>query len=241
MYGTAQQIAPAAGSEPCASCGARADSVCAAINHGDLARLARIAIGSNVAAGQTFIHEGDPAADFFNITEGTARLFKQLPDGRRQITGFARLGDFLGLSHHGAYTLGAEAIDAVRLCRFPRASLRAVLDDFPSMERALLRHADDELAAAQDQMLLLGRKTALERLASFLVARSAAPRPCACRLTRIALPMTRGDIADYLGLTIETVSRTFTRLKLDGMIDLPSPQEVVILRPAKLEAMAGGL
>ncbi len=241
MYGTAQQIALAPGSEPCASCGARADSVCAAINDEDLARLAGIAIGSNVAAGQTFIHEGDPAADFFNITEGTARLFKQLPDGRRQITGFARLGDFLGLSHHGAYTLGAEAIDAVRLCRFPRASLRAVLDDFPSMERALLRHADDELAAAQDQMLLLGRKTALERLASFLVARSTAAHPCARRLTRIALPMTRGDIADYLGLTIETVSRTFTRLKLDGMIDLPSPQEVVILRPAKLEAMAGGL
>lgn len=230
----------AAGSEPCASCGARADSVCAAIHKDDLARLARIAVASSVAVGQTFIHEGDPAADFFNITGGTVRLFKLLPDGRRQITGFAHTGDFLGLSSRGAYTLGAEAIDAVHLCRFPRAGLRAVLDDFPSMERALLQHADDELAAAQNQMLLLGRKSARERLASFLMARSAS-RSCEPRLARIILPMTRGDIADYLGLTIETVSRTFTWLRSEKLIDLPSPQEVVILRSAELEAMASGL
>lgn len=230
----------ASGSEPCASCGARADSVCAAIHKDDLARLARIAVASNVGAGQTFIHEGDPAVDFFNITGGTARLFKLLPDGRRQITGFAHIGDFLGLSSHGAYTLGAEAIDPVHLCRFPRASLRAVLNDFPSMERALLQHADDELVAAQNQMLLLGRKSARERLASFLTARSMA-RSCQPRMTRITLPMTRGDIADYLGLTVETVSRTFTWLKAEKLIDLPSPQEVVILRATELEAMACGL
>jgi CRP/FNR family transcriptional regulator len=227
--------------EPCISCEARPSSICSVISSPDLDRLAKAALPMNVQVGHTFIYEGDPADSFFNITGGTARLFKLLPDGRRQITGFANTGHFLGLAVRDAYTFGAEAIEPVSLCRFSRGALRSLLDDFPAMERRLLETATIELASAQEQMLLLGRKTARERLASFLVAQSRATRACDRHLTRLHLPMTRGDIADYLGLTIETVSRTFTKLKAEHLIDLPGPHEVAIRNFSGLDAIAGGL
>lgn len=224
--------------DPCAQCEARPTSVCAAIDQADLDRLARVTTPHMVPSGQTFICEGDPADNFFNITSGTARLFKLLPDGRRQITGFARMGYFLGLAVRDAYTFSAEAIEPVHLCRFSRAGLRLLLDDFPAMERRLLETATNELATAQEQMLLLGRKTAKERLASFLVAQSCIGQHAMRETRRVALPMTRADIADYLGLTIETVSRTFTKLKTDRLIDLPGPHEVTIRNLDALQGIA---
>lgn len=226
--------------EHCGTCDARSGSICAAIDDADLHRLAKAAHPAQAGAGQTFIYEGDPAANFYNISGGHARLFKLLPDGRRQITGFARAGHFLGLAVNEAYSFSAEAIDMVSYCRIPRASMHALLDNFPAMERRLLESAGNELVSAQEQMLLLGRKTARERLASFIVAQSRLDRPCRAHTLRLPLPMTRGDIADYLGLTIETVSRTFTRLKSERLIDLPGPHEVVIRDFEALDTIAGG-
>ncbi len=227
--------------EQCTICDARAVSVCNAIPEAELDRLAAIAVVVEAPAGRTFIHEGEPADNFFNITAGTAKLFKLLPDGRRQITGFATMGTFLGLAVSSTYAFGAEAIETVRFCRFSRTRLRAVLDDFPLMEKRLLEVASDELVAAQEQMLLLGRKTARERLASFLMARSRQGMPCGHSRARFALPMTRGDIADYLGLTIETVSRTFTRLRAERLIEVPSASEIVLRDRRALESLAAGL
>ncbi len=164
--------------------------------------------------GKNFVTEGEPASAFFNISSGTVRLYKLMPDGRRQITGFVGIGHFLGLAVSDTYAFSAEAIEPVRYCRFSRTKLRALLDDFPALEKRLLQVASDELVAAQEQMLLLGRKTARERLASFLLAQSRLGVACQTPRVQFALPMTRGDIADYLGLTIETVSRTLTRLVL---------------------------
>ncbi|MCO6417907.1 helix-turn-helix domain-containing protein [Siccirubricoccus sp. KC 17139] len=193
-----------------------------------------------VAPGETFIEEGETPEHFFNVTGGTVRLYKLLPDGRRQITGFARPGHFLGLAVGEANAFSAEALETVRVCRFSRSRLRAVLDDFPAFERRLLRSAANELVAAQEQMLLLGRKTARERVASFLLAQARPLRACDPPPGRFHLPMTRTDIADYLGLTIETVSRTMTRLRTEKLIALPSPAEVVVLDRGRLEALAGG-
>lgn len=227
--------------DPCATCEARPLSVCNAIPDADLARLAGIAVVTEVAAGQCFIDEGEPATSFFNVTAGTAKLFKLLPDGRRQITGFVAAGHFLGLAVSDTYAFSAEAIERVRFCRFQRAKLRALLDDFPLMEKRLLEVAANELVAAQEQMLLLGRKTARERLATFMLLQSRQGMPCGHSRRRFNLPMTRSDIADYLGLTIETVSRTLTRLRGEGMIDFASQNEVVICDPTALEELAGGL
>ena len=232
--------------EPCAQCDARPFSVCSAIEDRDLSRLAALAHPFAVELGRSFIDEGDPAENFFNVTTGTAKLFKMLPDGRRQITGFAGTGHFLGLAVSSTYAFSAEAVEPMRVCRFSRPRLRALLEDFPALERRLLEAASTELVAAQDQMLLLGRKTARERLASFLIARAdgqtLARSGCAhvSRASVVHLPMTRTDIADYLGLTIETVSRTLTRLRRERLIELPSPSEIVLRNVAALDRLATG-
>ena len=231
--------------EPCAICEARPFSVCNAIDARDLERLSALAVYLTVDAGRTFIEEGDPAECFFNVTAGTAKLFKLLPDGRRQITGFASMGTFLGLAVSSTYAFGAEALEPTRICRFSRPKLRELLDDFPAMEKRLLEVASNELVAAQEQMLLLGRKTARERLASFLVARAGClcngVASCGRPAEKVMLPMTRSDIADYLGLTIETVSRTLTKLRGDKLIDIPVPSQIVLRNPAALQSLASGL
>lgn len=233
-------LASAAAFYPCASCGARAYSVCSAISDEDLACLAAVAMPQTIDAGGSFMEEGEPARHFFNLTGGTARLFKLLPDGRRQVVGFARAGHFLGLASAESYTVTAEAVEPVRLCRFPRARLRMLVEQFPRLEHQLLETASNELATAQEGMMLLGRKTARERVASFLVGWATGGRPCAPPATRLHLPMPRGDIADYLGLTVETVSRTLTRLRAEGLLAMPTPLEMVLLRPAALAAIAAG-
>jgi CRP/FNR family transcriptional regulator, anaerobic regulatory protein len=228
------------GPDPCATCEARPHSICAAIDDADMQRLAAAAVVQHYDPGQNFITEGDPAEYFFNITGGTARLYKLLPDGRRQITGFSHQGDFLGLAVSQTYGFSAEAIDLVHLCRFSRSKMYSLLADFPQMEKRLLATAGNELLAAQEQMLLLGRKTARERLASLLIRLSQGTEPCAPPRSKIHLAMTRTDIADYLGLTIETISRTFTRMRTDRLIALPSITEVVILDRARLARIAEG-
>jgi CRP/FNR family transcriptional regulator, anaerobic regulatory protein len=232
---------PHGGADPCLNCEARQVSVCNAIPDSDLARLAGMAVVTTVPAGHSFIDEGEPADSFFNITAGSAKLFKLLRDGRRQITGFVGTGHFLGLAVSDTYAFSAEAIEPVRYCRFSRAKLRTLLDDFPLLEKRLLEVASTELVAAQDQMLLLGRKTARERLASFLLMQSRQGLPCGHARRQFALPMTRSDIADYLGLTIETVSRTLTRLRGERLIEMLTQTELLVRDQKALESLAGGL
>jgi len=224
----------------CAHCDVRERSVCQAIPEDALARLAQVAVSRDYGKGEILIEEGEPAKDFFNVTRGTVKLYKLLPDGRQQITGFAGVGYFLGLAVTDNYAFSAQAIEPVRVCRFSRLRLRTLLDDFPQMEKRLLETACSELAAAQEQILMLGRKTAQERVASFLLSWSRAVSPCLPVARSLPLPMTRGEIADYLGLTIETVSRTLSRFRADGHIRTPSNNEVTIIDASWLENTATG-
>jgi len=244
-----------AGTDPCRLCESRHASICDAVEGKDLARLADLAVPARVPAAKVFLIEGDPADSLVNIRNGVARLFKSLPDGRRQLVGFAGPGHFLGLSPAGRYVYSAEAIGPVELCRYSRSRMAALLADLPALEGRLLERVANELATAQEQILLLGRKTARERLATFLLARAALhpfvpplPRPWPCPgpapvrelVQTVVLPMTRQDIADYLGLTIETVSRTFGALKRDDLIALPRPDTVLLLALTHLAEMAAG-
>jgi CRP/FNR family transcriptional regulator len=207
----------------------------------DLARLDDMADRLSLQAGEPLIHEGDPATSVYNITAGSVRVYKLLPDGRRQITGFLFAGDFIGLTSGESHTFSAEAIEDAALCRFDRDAYRALTRERPVLEGALLDRAMHDLAAAQSQMLLLGRKTARERLASFLLDmpdRDPA-RPQIDHL--VHLPMTRSEIADYLGLTIETVSRELTKLRTAGIVTLLSLHWLRIDQPARLKDMAEGL
>jgi CRP/FNR family transcriptional regulator len=227
-------LADAAIPELCAGCEARHIGLCDALPDEDLHFLASVARKQTIPKGRGFIEEGDPARHFFNLNHGAVKLFKSLPDGRRQITGFMGAGDFLGLAAGQTYCFSAEALDEVRLCRFDRMELRQVFGAFPLLERRLLDVASHELVAAQEQMLLLGRKTALERFASFLLAWSGRSGPCAAD-SKLALPMTRADLADYLGMTFETVSRSISALKRRKLIDTDAAHHITILDPVGLE------
>ena len=224
---------------PCRACAVREMSVCSALSDAELNRLDGIAAKSKFHPGETIIYEGDNAEYLFNVTSGVVKLFKLLPDGRRQITGFLFSGDFLGLALRNNFTYSAEALDEVAVCRFPRKPFERLLDEFPALEKRLLRSTSNELAAAQDQMLLLGRKTARERLATFLLGMSERAVRRGGSASNLSLPMGRSDIGDFLGLTIETVSRTFTALRKEGMIGLPSIHEVIVLKPKALRDVAG--
>lgn len=224
---------------PCAACDVRELSVCSALRGRELDRLAEMVSRIPVAAGRTLFQEGDAADAVYNIIEGAVRLFKLLPDGRRQITGFLYASDFIGLALRDRYAYSAEAITPTIVCRFPRLKLEALFEEMPRLENSLLDRASNELVAAQDQMLLLGRKTAVERLASFLVA-LAARQGVEGRGADLALPMTRTDIADYLGLTIETVSRSLTKLRKDGLIATPDTHTITLLDPEGLAGLTEG-
>jgi CRP/FNR family transcriptional regulator, anaerobic regulatory protein len=199
-------------------------------------RLMAISSAQTKAPGETLFSEGDEADSVYEVTRGMLRLYKLLPDGRRQITGFLSAGHFLGLAPEGFCVYTAEAITEVTLCRYTRAAFDRLIDEVPGFAKKLLAVASHELSAAQSQMLLLGRKAAVEKVASFLLMMADQAED----ETMIGLPMTRSDIADYLGLTIETVSRTLTRLKHDGLIALPTPDRIQIRDHGQLKELAAG-
>ncbi len=232
---------PAAIAERCEACEVRDLTLCGPLDDQEMNRLCELLQGMDLPSGATIIEEGEPAEFVFNVTGGVVRLFKLLPDGRRAITGFLFPGDFLGLSHQETHACSAEALSPVMLCRFPRRRLEGLFGDMPKLERRLLGIASNELAAAQDQMVLLGRKTASEKIASFL--RMMVHRQTERRVPRnpVHVPMSRADIADYLGLTTETVSRTFTQLKSSGLIELQPQGRVRICDEDALEELAEGV
>ena len=224
---------------PCEACGIRTLSICGALAPTEIAELEAIVRRIRLAPRQMVFYEGDDAGHFYNVTEGTLKIYKLMADGRRQITGFLFAGDFLGLAIRESYTYSAEAVSEVNLCRFPRADFEALLDKFPKLERRLLKTASNELAAAQDQMLLLGRKAAQERIATFLLHLSdRAARREGGNGNLVQLPMSRNDIGDYLGLTIETVSRSLTRLRKLGAIELPGAHLARITNRSQLMQLA---
>jgi CRP/FNR family transcriptional regulator len=225
---------------PCAACNVRELSICDALKGPEIDRIVEIVTRIAVPAGRTIFQEGDDADYVYNIIDGALRLFKLMPDGRRQITGFLFASDFVGIALKARYAYSAEAVCDMIVCRFPRHKLEALFADFPALETRLLETAGNELIAAQDQMLLLGRKTAAERLASFLLRLRARAMERDAKTDTVDLPMTRTDMGDYLGLTVETVSRTFTKLRQNGLIATPNPHAVDILDSDGLEGMAEG-
>ncbi|MFO1070221.1 MAG: cyclic nucleotide-binding domain-containing protein [Geminicoccaceae bacterium] len=216
----------------------RGVALCGVLDHEGLQKLSALAVDRRVGAGATLFQEGDPADDVFTITSGMLKLIKPMRDGRRQITGFMLPGDFLGLAFGRTYVYSAEAVSESHLCRFSRAEFVALMDRFPALEKGLLGRVSTELAAAQEQMLLLGRKTARERVATFLV--SLCRRQGVGSGQKLELAMARSDLADYLGVRTETISRCLTALRKERMIELPDPDHVVVTSLPRLEQAAEG-
>ncbi len=223
----------------CGSCEVRPFSVCAALAPGEAWQLARLAQPACVASRGTLFHQGDPAESVYNVTSGVVRLYRLSRDGRRQIVAFVLPGDFLGLALADRYGYSADAVGEVTACRFSREAFAAFLEEKPHLLRRLHEAATHELSLAQDQMVLLGRRTAEERVAAFLMSmRERWGRIRGLSVT-VPLPMGRQDIADHLGLTIETVSRTVARLAREKAL-LVVPDGVRLLDIARLQRLAEG-
>jgi CRP/FNR family transcriptional regulator len=178
-----------------------------------------------------------PAHSVLNITAGVVRLSKLLSDGRRQVFGFALPGDFLGLSlgHHNTYS--ADTLTHVTACHFDRAHFQRFMSQQPTLLRRLYDLTGRELALAQEHIAILGSRNAEEKIACFILGLRTRLVRSVGYLTTIPLPMSRQDIADYLGLTIETVSRMFTRFDREGVLEV-ARDRVKILDISRLEALA---
>jgi CRP/FNR family transcriptional regulator len=200
------------------------DEIC---DRRDLAALTSLAVPLRFNGEQTVFREGDAAASAFGLSHGVVRLYKLLPDGRRQIVAFALPGDFIAMPLADRFSVSADAIGEVGLCRFPREELKRLIQTSPNIMRLLVEFAARELQSAQDQLTLLGCGSAEGRVAAFLVNwrnRLARLGPVS---QPVPLPMRRQDIADFLGLKLETVSRTFAKLEQRGAIRIV-PHGVVL-------------
>ena len=226
---------------PCLHCDIRHLAVCGALDAGSLRQLQREVRHLRFEPDQTIVAEDELADAGFIVLSGMVSLYKALPDGRRQIVGLLLPGDFIGFTcEDGRYCHSAQAVTRAELCRLPAACLRRLARAHPEVERRLMGALSAELCAAQEQMLWLGRKSAPEKLASFLLMLARRGERRGGRANDVRLPMSRQEIADCLGLTDATVSRALTRLARCGLIWLPRRHEVLILRRERLEAVAEG-
>jgi len=203
-------------------------------------RLFCISSVRTVTPKEVIFCQDEPGDYVYEIIEGVVKLYMLTADGRMQITGFAYPGQILALDADVAYSTTAEAVTHTELCQYPRAKFERVIDECPQLARQLFAIVARDLTVARSQMLLLGRKSATEKVASFLLDLSELKDARGEDPSVIDLPMSRGDIGDFLGLTIETVSCTITRLRQLGVLDLRQHRTVVVRDIDRLSDLAEG-
>lgn len=230
----------------CAACAARLHGICGVLSTEQLASLARVSTRREASQGAQLLDDGQTAQSHANILSGVVKLTASLSDGRQQIVGLQFAPDFLARPAGECMTLSVEAATDVVLCTFPRSAVDGLRGASASLQKELHRQAARELDEARRWMLTLGRRTAQEKLACFLLliagragSDATGESVAGPRRARFFLPMCRGDIADFLGLTIETISRQLTRLNADGVIVLRQ-RAVEIPDLGRLRALAGG-
>jgi CRP/FNR family transcriptional regulator, anaerobic regulatory protein len=186
----------------------------------ELSELEKLAHRTSFRAKATVFAENEPSNAIYMLTHGTARLYRMLEDGRRQIVGFALPGDFLGLSISDRYTYSVDAISQVAVCQFLRMPFLRFLQANPQSLYWMFEAALRETSAARDHMLLLGRGSAEQRLAEFIISWRTRIGRAGVLTDLVPLPMPRNDIADFLGLTNETVSRVLAKLEREDVVRL---------------------
>lgn len=219
-------------SENCAECPIRHRAVCASCDASELERLEQVKFYRTYTPGQTIAMRGDDMEVISSVVAGTATLSRVLEDGRTQIVGLLLPSDFIGRPGRKFLQYDVTAVSEVSLCCFRRPPFEKIVASTPHIGERMLEMALDELDAARDWMLLLGRKTAREKVASFLLLiHKRSIRPGGDELganLRLELPLTREVMATYLGLTIETVSRQVTALRKSGLIETEGKKVVII-------------
>lgn len=239
-----QPSSPLQAGARCGDCPIRYRAVCAQCEGDELALLERMKFYRSFEAGQPIVWEGDRMDFVASVVSGVATLTRTLEDGRAQMVGLLLPSDFLGRPGRDTAAYNATAATGVVLCCFRRGPFDQLMQRIPHLAHRLLEMTLDELDAAREWMLLLGRKTAREKIASFIAiiarrqAASQKRRP-AGRIV-LELPLTREAMAAYLGLTIETVSRQMTALRREGIIEIVGKRGVTLTDYARLIAESGG-
>ena len=227
----------------CADCAVRDQALCSSLSDVELGALNTLGRRRKIARGQTLIWAGDESIICANLLSGVLKLVAATPDGREQIVGLLYPADFVGQPYAGQADFTITALTESELCIFPRDAFERVLADHARMERLLLQRTLAALGIARTRIVSLARKSAQEKIASFLLDMALRATATGCRATpggpmTFDLPLTRGQIANVLGLTIETVSRQMTRLKTAGVIALPGGRTITISDPDALQGCA---
>ncbi|MCB1383539.1 MAG: Crp/Fnr family transcriptional regulator [Notoacmeibacter sp.] len=225
----------------CRSCEARHRGVCGALTSDQLVTLNKHSSRRKVHSGTEMVAEEQDISNYANVISGVVKMTKMLSDGRQQIVGLQFAPDFLGRPFSKSSRFSAEAATDVELCTFSKGLIDRMIKDSPELEHKLLEQTLKELDEARDWMLTLGRKTAAEKVASFLHLIAVHADPNALDEdgpVTFELPLTRADIADFLGLTIETVSRQLTKLRKDGVIEIENNRHVTVHDMLRLEDCA---
>jgi len=217
----------------------RHHAICSPLSKAGREKLNEILGRCNLNAGEVLFDEGSKRDFVYTLTSGMLRLLKTLPDGRRYVTGFVLPGDFVGLIDDDHHILTAEAIQNSDLCIYSSDSLFALTKSDPAMREYFLQHTRIALRRAYDTQLILGRLSPIEKLARFILELKTRLIENQVSASPVPLSMNRTDIADHLGLTVETVSRSFSKLKIQRVIRLPATNAVEICDNVKLMMIAG--
>lgn len=225
----------------CIACEARHRGVCGALSPEQLRKLNKFTSRELVAPGTRLSYENESSERYGNILHGVAKLVKILEDGRQQIVGLHFPPDFLGRPFGPDHGLTVEVASEINICSFPKNILEEMISETPELEHRLHEQALRELDDARNWMLTLGRKNASEKVASFIcwIAEHAYPEQEKGDEIAFELPLKRAEMADFLGLTIETVSRQMTKLRQAGIIDLDDRKTVRVLALPKLKKACG--
>lgn len=196
---------------------------------------------AEVGSGQELAREGEVGREYLVLSDGMVKLWKGLPDGRRQIVAFRGPGDLVNLHRrHTPWPATAQTVSASRLYRIDWEGLTRLAARYPVIDQALFDLACDEVTILQNRILMLGRMTIEEKLASFILEFCRPPASPSSLSREVNLPMRRPDIAEYLGLTTESVSREFSRFRQERFIDMPRPSRLIVLNRPALETIAFG-
>ena len=226
----------------CSTCMVRGRAICASLDARELAELGRMGRRQRVKRGQTLLWEGDDVPLVANVLKGVLKLVVAAADGREQIVGIVFASDFIGRPFGKKSPYRVTAMTDAEVCIYNRNSFDAFAGGHPHLQQKLLRRTLDELDRARYWMMLLGRKSAGEKVASFLLdmsARLSGHEEVTGSEAGFELPFGRQQIADILGLTVETTCRQLTRMRTAGLLDLPSRRQVVIRDQRAMEQAAG--
>lgn len=227
----------------CRSCEARHRGLCGALDADQLLELSRHTRMVRHDAGEELIGDNTEVRSYANVIRGVVKLTKTLEDGRQQVVGLQFAPDFMGRLYAEESQIAAEAASLVDLCRVPKGALEALIKANPALEHRLMQQVLRELDEARSWMVTLGRKTAQEKVASFLYLIATHIDPtidaAATGAASFDLPLNRIDIADFLGITIETVSRQLTKLRQEGVIVITHNKHVDVPDMARLRRRCG--